>query len=99
MMSKTLIPNRGQVILSRKVENQTSSGLIITGSPVQEDKGTIISLGALPVDNGVEVTYSELKTGLVARYSKHSGNIIKLGDGEELIIVPYSSILAVEIEE
>lgn len=98
-MSKTLIPNRGQVILSRKVENQTSSGLILTGSPVQEDKGTIISLGALPIDNGVEVTYPELKKGLVARYSKHSGSIVKLVDGEELIIVPYSSILAVEIKE
>lgn len=98
-MSKTLIPNRGQVILSRKVENQTSSGLILTGSPVQEDKGTILSLGALPVDNGVEITYPELKEGLVARYSKHSGSIVKLGDGQELIIVPYASILAVEIEE
>lgn len=98
-MSKTLIPNKGQVILSKVEEKQTSSGLILTGSNLTENKGLVVAVGEFPIENGTVIVYDNIRVDSIVHYARNSATSIKLaGCDKEYLVVPFSAILAVEID-
>ena len=86
-----LVPLGDRVVLKQfEAEETTKSGIILTSKTQEKpQEAEVIAVGP----GGKEVTM-QVKVGDKVIYSKYSGNEVKLGE-EEYIIVKQSDILAV----
>lgn len=82
------------VIKNVEVEETTKSGLILTSAAKEKPQmAEVLAVGPGGMVDGKEVTM-QVKVGQKVIYSKYAGTEVKI-DGEELIIVRQSDILAV----
>ena len=90
-----LTPLADRVILKMvETEETTKGGIILTGSAKEKPSvAEVISVGPGGMVDGKEVTMT-VKVGDKVIMSKYAGTEVKV-DGEELIIVRQSDILAV----
>jgi len=90
-----LVPLGDRVVLKQyEAEEKTKSGIILTSKTQEKpQEAEVIAVGPGGVVDGKEVTM-QVKAGDKVIYSKYSGNEVKVGE-EEYIIVRQSDILAV----
>ena len=90
-----LVPLGDRVVLKQyEAEEKTKSGIILASKTQEKpQEAEVIAVGPGGVVDGKEVTM-QVKVGDKVIYSKYSGNEVKLGD-EEYIIVRQNGILAV----
>lgn len=90
-----LVPLGDRVVLKQfEAEETTKSGIILTAkSQEKPQEAEVIAVGPGGMVDGKEVTM-QVKVGDKVIYSKYSGNEVKLGD-EEFVIVRQGDILAV----
>ena len=90
-----LTPLFDRVVLKQfEAEETTKSGIILTSKTQEKpQEAEVIAVGPGGLVDGKEVTM-QVKVGDKVIYSKYSGNEVKLGE-EEYIIVKQSDILAV----
>ena len=90
-----LVPLGDRVVLKQyEAEEKTKSGIILASKTQEKpQEAEVIAVGPGGVVVGKEVTM-QVKVGDKVIYSKYSGNEVKLGD-EEYIIVRQNDILAV----
>ena len=90
-----LVPLGDRVVLKQyEAEEKTKSGIILASKTHEKpQEAEVIAVGPGGVVDGKEVTM-QVKAGDKVIYSKYSGNEVKLGD-EEYIIVRQDDILAV----
>ena len=82
------------VIKNVEVEETTKSGIILTGAAKEKPQmAVVVAVGPGGNVDGIEITM-HVEAGQKIIYSKYAGTEVKL-DGEELIIVRQSDILAV----
>jgi chaperonin GroES len=82
------------VIKSVEAEETTKSGIVLPGSAQEKPlMAEVVAVGPGGVVDGKEVTMY-VKQGDTVIYSKYAGTEIKM-DGEELMVVRQSDILAV----
>jgi len=82
------------VIKQVAAEETTKSGIVLPGNAKEKpQEAEVLAVGPGGVVDGKEIKM-EVKVGDHVIYSKYSGTEIKL-DGEELLIVKQSDILAV----
>ena len=82
------------VIKNVEAEETTKSGLILTSAAKEKPQmAVIIAVGPGGNVDGKEITM-QVKAGQKVIYSKYAGTEVKV-DGEELIIVRQSDILAI----
>ena len=82
------------VIKNCEAEETTASGLILAGSAKEKPQmAMVIAVGPGGNVDGKEITM-HVKAGEKVIYSKYAGTEVKV-DGEELIIVRQSDILAI----
>ncbi|MDD2428233.1 MAG: co-chaperone GroES [Eubacteriales bacterium] len=82
------------VIKNVEVEETTKSGIILTGAAKEKPQmAVVVAVGPGGNVDGKEITM-HVEAGQKIIYSKYAGTEVKL-DGEELIIVRQSDILAV----
>ena len=82
------------VIKNCEVEETTKSGLILAGTAKEKPQmAMVIAVGPGGNVDGKEITMN-VKAGEKVIYSKYAGTEVKV-DGEELIIVRQSDILAI----
>ena len=91
----TLKPLFDRVVIKNvEVEETTKSGFILTGTAKEKPQmAEVIAVGPGGLVDGKEVTM-QVTVGQKVVYSKYAGNEVKF-DGEELIIVRQSDILAI----
>lgn len=86
------------VIKSVEAETKTAGGILV--APKSQEKpqlAKVLAVGPGGLIDGKEVTM-QIKVGDLVLYSKYSGSEFKL-DGEEVIIVRQSDILAIVDKE
>ena len=90
-----LVPLGDRVVLKQfEAEETTKSGIILTSKTQEKPpEAEVIAVGPGGLVDGKEVTM-QVQVGDKVIYSKYSGNEVKLGE-EEYIIVKQSDILAV----
>ena len=90
-----LVPLGDRVVLKQfEAEETTKSGIILTSKTQEKpQEAEVIAVGPGGLVDGKEVTM-QVKVGDKVIYSKYSGNEVKLGE-EEYIIVRQNDILAV----
>ena len=90
-----LVPLGDRVVLKQyEAEEKTKSGIILASKTQEKpQEAEVIAVGPGGVVDGKDVTM-QVKAGDKVIYSKYSGNEVKLGD-EEYIIVRQNDILAV----
>ena len=90
-----LVPLGDRVVLKQyEAEEKTKSGIILASKTQEKpQEAEVIAVGPGGVVDGKEVTM-QVKAGDKVIYSKYSGNEVKIGD-EEYIIVRQNDILAV----
>ena len=90
-----LVPLGDIVVLKQfEAEETTKSGIILTSKTQEKpQEAEVIAVGPGGLVDGKEVTM-QVQVGDKVIYSKYSGNEVKLGE-EEYIIVKQSDILAV----
>ena len=91
-----LKPLHDYVVLEKvKEEVKTKSGIILTTGEAKEapSMGLVVAVGPGKVEDG-QLIKTDLKEGQKVIYSKYAGTEIKV-DGDELMIVRQSDILAV----
>ena len=90
-----LKPLADRVVLKMvETEETTKSGIILTGSAKEKPQvAEVIAVGPGGNVDGKEIAM-QVKVGQKVIYSKYAGTEVKL-DGEEIIIVRQSDILAV----
>ena len=82
------------VIKNVEAEKTTESGLILSAASKEKPQmAEVLAVGPGGVVDGKEVTM-QVKAGQKVIYSKYAGTEVKI-DGEELIIVRQSDILAI----
>ena len=82
------------VIKNVEAEETTKSGLILTsGAKEKPQMAEVLAVGSGGMVDGKEVTM-QVSVGQKVIYSKYAGTEVKI-DGEEIIIVRQSDILAV----
>lgn len=82
------------VIKSVEAEETTKSGIVLPGSAKEKPQvAEVVEVGPGGVVDGKEIKM-EVSKGDKVLYSKYAGTEVKL-DGEELIIVRQSDILAI----
>ena len=88
-------PLGDRVVLKQfEAEETTKSGIILTSKTQEKpQEAEVIAVGPGGLVDGKEVTM-QVKVGDKVIYSKYSGNEVKLGE-EEYIIVKQSDILAI----
>ncbi|MBS7224451.1 MAG: co-chaperone GroES [Clostridiaceae bacterium] len=91
----TLKPLSDRVVIKMvEAEETTASGIILAGSAKEKPQvAEVLAVGPGGMVDGKEVVM-QVKTGDKVITSKYSGTEVKI-DGEELIIVRQSDILAV----
>ena len=90
-----LAPLADRVVLKQlEAEETTKSGIVIPGKEKElPQQAVVVEVGPGGIVNGDEVKM-EVKKGDKVIYSKYAGTEVKV-DGEELIIVRQSDILAI----
>lgn len=90
-----LLPLGDRVVLKQlEAEETTKSGIILTTSAQEKpQEAEVIAVGPGTVVDGTKVEM-EVSVGQRVIYSKYAGTEVKI-DGEEVIIVKQSDILAV----
>ena len=90
-----LVPLAGRVVLKQhEVEETTKSGIILTSKTQEKpQEAEVIAVGPGGLVDGKEVQMT-VKPGDQVIYSKYSGNEVKIGE-DEFVIVKQSDILAV----
>ena len=90
-----LVPLGDKIVLKQlEAEETTKSGIVLPGQAKEKpQEAEVIAVGPGGLVDGKEVTM-QVKVGDKVIYSKYSGNEVKLGE-EEYIIVKQSDILAV----
>ncbi len=90
-----LVPLGDRVVLKQyEAEEKTKSGIILASKTQEKpQEAEVIAVGPGGVVDGKEVTM-QVKAGDKVIYTKYSGNEVKLGD-EDYIIVRQNDILAV----
>ena len=90
-----LRPLGDRVVLKQKeAEEKTASGIILSGQAKEKpQQAEVIAVGPGGMVDGKEVAMA-VKVGQIVIYSKYAGTEVKV-DGEELIIVRQSDILAI----
>lgn len=84
------------VIKNVEAEETTKSGLILTSAAQEKPQvAEVLAIGPGGMVDGKEVTM-QVEVGQKVIYSKYAGTEVKI-DGEELIIVRQSDILAIVI--
>jgi len=87
-------PLGDRVVIKMESEETTKGGIILTGTAKEKPQmAEVIAVGPGGNVDGKEITM-HVKAGQKVIYSKYAGTEVKL-DGEELIIVRQSDILAV----
>lgn len=82
------------VIKSVEAEETTKSGIVLPGSAQEKPQvAEVVEVGPGGVVDGKDIKM-EVKKGDKVLYSKYAGTDVKL-DGEELVIVRQSDILAI----
>lgn len=82
------------VIKVNDEEVTTASGIVLPGSAKEKpQQGKVIAVGSGEVVDGKKIAL-EVKVGDEVIYSKYSGNEIKLGE-EEFLIIRQKDILAI----
>lgn len=82
------------VIKNVETEETTKSGIVLTGAAKEKPQmAEVIAVGPGGNVDGKEITM-HVKTGEKIIYSKYAGTEVKI-DGQEIIIVRQSDILAV----
>ena len=82
------------VIKNAETEETTKSGIVLTGAAKEKPQmAEVLAVGPGGNVDGKEITM-HVKAGQKVIYSKYAGTEVKI-DGEELIIVRQSDILAV----
>ena len=82
------------VIKNVEVETTTKSGIVLAGSAKEKPQmAEVLAVGPGGMVDGKEITM-QVSVGQKVIYSKYAGTEVKL-DGEEVIIVRQSDILAV----
>ena len=91
----TVKPLSDRVVIKKvEAEETTKSGLILTSAAKEKPQmAEVLAVGPGGMVDGKEVTM-QVKVGQKVIYSKYAGTEVKI-DGEELIIVRQSDILAV----
>ena len=90
-----LVPLGDKVVVKQlEAVETTKSGIVLTGGAKEKpQEAEVIAVGPGGVIDGKEIKM-EVKPGQKVMYSKYAGTEVKL-DGEEVIIVRQSDILAV----
>ena len=90
-----LVPLGDRIVLKQlEAEETTKSGIVLPGQNKEKpQQAEVIAVGPGGVIDGKEVKM-EVKAGDKVIYSKYAGTEVKI-DGEELIIVRQSDILAI----
>ncbi|MCD8023280.1 MAG: co-chaperone GroES [Lachnospiraceae bacterium] len=90
-----LVPLGDRVVLKQQeAEETTKSGIILTSKTQEKpQQGEVIAVGPGGMVDGKEVQMT-VKPGDQVIYSKYSGNEVKIGE-DEFVIVKQSDILAV----
>ena len=91
-----LRPLHDRVVVKRMEEERTSAGGIVIPDSATEKpmRGEVVAVGNGKIlDNG-EVRSLDVKTGDKVLFGKYSGNDVKVGD-EELVIMREDDIMAV----
>jgi len=93
--SMNLKPLSDRVVIKQvAAEETTKSGIVLPGNAKEKpQEAEVLAVGPGGVVDGKEIKM-EVKVGDHVIYSKYSGTEIKL-DGEELLIVKQSDILAI----
>ena len=82
------------VIKNVETETTTKSGIVLAGAAKEKPQmAQVLAVGPGGVEDGKEVKM-QVQVGQKVIYSKYAGTEVKL-DGEEMIIVRQSDILAV----
>jgi len=85
------------VIKQEDAETKTSSGILLAGSQEKPQIATVLSVGKGGIIDGKEIIM-QVKVGDKVLYPKYAGSEIKL-DGETLIVLRQSDILAVVLDK
>ena len=90
-----LVPLSDRVVLREiEAEETTASGIVLPGQAKEKpQQAEVVAVGPGGVVDGKEIVMN-VKEGQKVIYSKYAGTEVKV-DGEELIIVRQSDILAV----
>ncbi|WKY49141.1 co-chaperone GroES [Eubacteriaceae bacterium ES3] len=82
------------VVKVKEEEVKTSSGIVLPGSAQEKpQQGTVIAVGSGEIVDGKKVPL-DVKVDDEIIYSKYSGNEVKIGN-EEFLIIRQSDILAI----
>jgi chaperonin GroES len=83
------------VVRANEREEMTSSGIVLPDTAKEKpQEGTIVAVGPGRLNEKGERVPLELKSGDTVLYAKYAGTEIK-NDGEELLILKESDVLAV----
>lgn len=87
----TLRPLGDRVVIKQlEAEETTKSGIVLPGMAKEKPQQAVV----VAVGPGTEEVKMELKSGDKVIFSKYAGTEVKV-DGEELIVIKQSDILAV----
>lgn len=89
-------PLHDRVLVRREEEEtKTAGGIVLPGSAAEKPaRGEVIAAGNGKIQDNGEVRALDVKTGDKVIFGQYSGNTVKV-DGEELLIMSESEILAV----
>ena len=83
------------VVRANEREEMTLSGIVLPDTAKEKpQEGTIIAAGPGRLDDNGKRVALEVKTGDVVLYARYAGTEVKI-DGEELLILKESDVLAV----
>ena len=87
-MASSIRPLHDRIVVKRLEEEKTSPGGIVIPDSAKEKpvKGEVVAVGnGKPLDTG-EVRKPEVKVGDHVLFGKYSGNEVKLGDADYLVL-------------
>jgi chaperonin GroES len=87
-MTGLIRPLHDRIVVKRLEEDKTSPGGIVIPDSAKEKpaKGEVVAVGnGKPLDNG-EVRKLDVKVGDKVLFGKYSGNEVKLGDADYLVL-------------
>jgi chaperonin GroES len=96
METMKIRPLHDRVLVRREEEEtKTAGGIVLPGSAAEKPaRGEVIAAGNGKIQDNGEVRALDVKTGDKVIFGQYSGNTVKV-DGEELLIMSESEILAV----
>ena len=91
-----LRPLHDRVVVKRMEEERTSAGGIVIPDSATEKpmRGEVVAVGNGKILESGDVRALDVKTGDTVLFGKYSGNAVKVGD-EELVIMHEDDIMAI----